>query len=194
MALTRSMLKSMGLSDEQISAIIEAHSDTVEGLKAERDKAKADAAELPDVKKELESLKGEGDYKAKYEAERKAFADYKAEIANKETLGKIQDAYRKLLTDNKVGEKHIDSIMRVTDFSKMHVKEDGTLSDVDKLTETIKNDWSGFITATETKGAKVETPPTGATGTPRTKDEILAIKDTSERQKAIAENHELFGF
>jgi hypothetical protein len=26
-----------------------------------------------------------------------------------------------------------------------------------------------------------------------TKDEIMAIKDTTERQQAIAQNHELFG-
>ena len=33
------------------------------------------------------------------------------------------------------------------------------------------------------------------TGKPsKTKEEIFAIKDTDERQKAIAENHELFGF
>lgn len=27
-----------------------------------------------------------------------------------------------------------------------------------------------------------------------TKEEIMKIKDTTERQKAIADNHELFGF
>ena len=34
MALTRKLLKGMGLTDEQVDTIIEAHTDTVDGLKA----------------------------------------------------------------------------------------------------------------------------------------------------------------
>ena len=33
MALTRKLLKGMGLTEEQVDTIIEAHSETVEGLK-----------------------------------------------------------------------------------------------------------------------------------------------------------------
>ena len=33
MALTRKLLKGMGLTDEQVDTIIEAHTDTVDGLK-----------------------------------------------------------------------------------------------------------------------------------------------------------------
>ena len=36
--------------------------------------------------------------------------------------------------------------------------------------------------------------PTGSGKTYKSKDEIMAIKNTNERQKAIAENHEMFGF
>ena len=39
----------------------------------------------------------------------------------------------------------------------------------------------------------VEKPPQTGKVT-KTKEEIYAIKDTAQRQKAIAENHELFGF
>lgn len=35
MALTRKLLKGMGLTDEQVDTIIEAHTDTVDGLKAD---------------------------------------------------------------------------------------------------------------------------------------------------------------
>lgn len=34
MALTRKLLKGMGLTEEQMDTIIEAHTDTVDGLKA----------------------------------------------------------------------------------------------------------------------------------------------------------------
>ena len=38
MALTRAFLKGLGLTDDQMSAIIEAHTDTVDGIKKDRDK------------------------------------------------------------------------------------------------------------------------------------------------------------
>ena len=56
MALTRGLLKGMGLTDEQIGSIIEAHTETVEGLKTERDRYKTEAEKLPAVQKELDGL------------------------------------------------------------------------------------------------------------------------------------------
>ena len=43
MALTRKLLKGMGLTDEQVDTIIEAHTDTVDGLKDQISTYKADA-------------------------------------------------------------------------------------------------------------------------------------------------------
>ena len=43
MALTRKMLKAMGIEDEKIDQIIEAHTETVDALKVERDQYKEDA-------------------------------------------------------------------------------------------------------------------------------------------------------
>ena len=47
MALTRPMLKGMNLTDEQVSAIIEAHMETVDALKEQRDNYKKAAEKLP---------------------------------------------------------------------------------------------------------------------------------------------------
>ena len=82
MALTRKLLKGMGLTDEQVDTIIEAHTDTVDGLKEQVKTYKADAEKLPNVQKELDDLKaaGDGGYKEKYEKEHKAFEDYKADV------------------------------------------------------------------------------------------------------------------
>lgn len=193
MALTRSMLKGMQLTEEQVSAIIEEHSNTVQGLKDEIKKYKADAEKLPEVQKELDKLKeGDGnDWEKKYNDEHKAFEDYKKEVADKEATAKVRSAYRKLLVENGVGEKHIDAVLRVTDFSNVKIDKEGKLENADKLTESIKSEWAGFITTTGTKGAPVDNPPGGSKAT-MTKDEIMKIKDTSERQKAIAENIDLF--
>lgn len=194
MSLTRAMLKGMGLTEEQVSAIIDEHTSVTNGLITQRDAYKKDSDKLATVQKELEDLKtGGDDWKEKYEKEHQAFEDYKADALKKEQENKIKTAYKQLLLDNNVGEKHINSILRVTDFTDMKLNKDGTLSNEEKLTEAIKEDWGGFIGETKTKGAEVGNPPAGS-GAKMSKEDIMKIKDSTERQKAIAENHELFGF
>ena len=91
MALTRKMLKAMGIEDEKIDQIIEEHAETVNALKQQRDQYKVDAEKLPGVQKELDELKdaaekdGENPYKAKYEELQQQFDDYKADVTAKET-------------------------------------------------------------------------------------------------------------
>lgn len=169
MALTRALLKSMELTEEQVQAIIDAHRETVDGLKEEADKYKEDAEKLKDVQKQLDDVTKElndlkkdgGDWQKKFEDEHKAFEDYKADIANKETVEKTRAAYRDLLKAQNVNEKHLDAVLKVTDISGMKLKADGTLENADKLTESIKKEWSDFITVSGKKGAEVETPPDG---------------------------------
>ena len=59
MALTRKMLTAMDIPAEKIDEIINAHVETVDALKEERDGFKADAEELPKVKKKFEEVKKE---------------------------------------------------------------------------------------------------------------------------------------
>lgn len=192
MALTRSMLKGMQLTEEQVSAIIDEHIATVDGLKADRDKYKADAAKYTAVQKELDDLKnGEDDWKSKYEKEHADFEAYKKDVTTKEERSKVRNAYKDLLTEAGVGSKHIDAILRVTEFDKIKLDKEGKLVDANKLAESIKSEWAGFITSKGTKGVEVDNPPTEGKST-MTKDQILAIKDTTTRQKAIADNIDLF--
>ena len=60
MALTRKLLKGMALTDEQVDTIIEAHTETTDGLKNQLSQYKADAEKLPGVQKELDDLKAAG--------------------------------------------------------------------------------------------------------------------------------------
>lgn len=162
MALTRAMLKGMGLTEEQISAIIDEHTNVTGGLKDQIKQYKEDAEKLPDIQKELDNLKtGNDDWKDKYEKEHKAFDDYKKTISDKETLNKVQTAYRKLLIDANVDEQRVDSIIKVTDFSNMKLDDNGNLVDADTLTKNIKEDWKGFLVTVRTDPAKVQTPPGG---------------------------------
>ena len=87
MSITRKLLKGMGLTDEQVDTIIEAHTETVDGLKADVSRYKADAGKLAGVQKELDDLKaaGDGGYKSKYEKEHSDFEAFKSNITAKET-------------------------------------------------------------------------------------------------------------
>ena len=67
MALTRKMLKAMSIEDEKIDQIVDAHTESIDALKEERDTYKADAEKLAAVQKELDNLKKDGgDWKTKY--------------------------------------------------------------------------------------------------------------------------------
>lgn len=193
MALTRAFLKGMNLTDEQVSAIIEAHTESIDGIKADRDKYKAEAKEVADLKEKLKGFEGADDWQKKFTDEHKAFEDYKKDIANKEKLATVQTAYKALLKESGVDEKRIDSIIKVTDFNDMKLGEDGKFEKLEELTKKIKEDWSGFIVEKRTEGADVKNPPASKGATKMTKEQIMSIKDGAERRKAIAENPELFG-
>ena len=198
MAFTRKMLKAMGIEEEKIDQIIDAHSETVDALKADRDTYKEDAAKLAAVQKELDELKAKGDdgYKAKYEAEKAAHDALKADIAAKETKKAKTDAYRELLKGANIDEKRIATILRAEapTIDKIELDADGKIKNAEQYTESIKSDWADFIVTQSAKGANTATPPAnGGAATTKTKEDILKIKDAGERQKAIAENPALFG-
>ena len=199
----------MGLEANQIDQIIEAHTEVTDALKADRDKYKEDAESATEIQKKLDAMTKERDklqikldddatYKAKYESEHQAFEDYKKGVdADKVKASKV-NAYKALLkkagvkdTDN--GKRYND-IVRITDFDAIELDEDGNIKDADSVVEDIKSEWSGFVATTKTTGADTETPPANNHGDKKmTVEEIDAIKDTAARQKAMAENHELYG-
>ena len=198
MGFSRKMLKAMNIEEDKIEQIIDAHSETVDALKADRDTYKEDAAKLAAVQKELDALKAKGDdgYKAKYEAEKAAHDALKADIAAKETKKAKTDAYRELLKGANIDEKRIATILRAEapTIDKIELDADGKIKNAEQYTESIKSDWADFIVTQSAKGTNTATPPAnGGAATTKTKEDILKIKDAGERQKAIAENPTLFG-
>ena len=182
-------------TDEMENSIIAMHIGVVDPLKDELQTAKADAAKVADLEEEIERLKtlntDAESWKAKYEKEHADFDEYKNNIDSEKQTENLKSLYKSLLKENKVDDKRIDSILKVTDFSTLKVGKDGKLENAKELSESIKNDWGDFIVKTETKGADIETPPANS-GNKLTKEQIMEIKDTTARQKAIAENIELF--
>jgi hypothetical protein len=93
-------------------------------------------------------------------------------------------------------ESVIDTLLNVTD-PVWQVDKDGNLDlglkDKKALAKSIADDWSDYVVTVGEQGAKPATPPANTGGQTMTKESIMAIKNRGERQKAIAENPELFG-
>lgn len=192
----------MGIEERQIETIIEAHTDTVNGLKADRDKYRDEAAKVPNLLKQLEDAKADtslADLQAKYDeletqlktitTERDGiqtqFDSYKSEVQGREEQRAKASAYRTLLKDAGIAEKYIDSVLKVTDLSSIEV-EDGKVKDSEAATESAKSQWADFIVKTKTVGSDPETPPTNDAGKGRT-----GIEGANPRAVQIAkERHE----
>ena len=165
MALTRKMLKAMGIEDEKIDQIIEEHAESVDALKAQRDELKEAAGKADGYKKELDALKakGEGEYEEKYKAAVKNLEDYKAKVEGEKAAAEKRSLYRELLKSAGVDPKRIETVLKVSDLVNVTVK-DGAIEGADKLTEGIKADWADFIATTTVKGADVAHAPKGEGG------------------------------
>lgn len=204
MALTRRALKAMGIEDEKIDEIIAMHTETADGLKADVAKYKADAEALPKVQRELDDLKaaGDGGLQEKYDKVKKEFDDYKAEIGAKEQKAAKEKAARAYYESKGITGKSLEIAVRgsAQEIEGLELGEDGKIKDTSALDELVNGTFSGLVSTTTKQGAETATPPTN-TGGGMTKADIYRKDDkgryvlsTEERQRAIAENHENFGF
>lgn len=200
MSLTRKMLKAMGIEEEKIDQIIEAHSETVDSLKADRDSYKEDAEKLKDVQKELDDLKAKGDdgWKEKHDRLKVEFDQYKNDVQEKETKAAKEAAYRAILKDANLSEKGIEKAIKYAEWDKIELDADGKLKGANDHIKAVREEWAEYVTTTTTTGAKTSTPPANNGGAKLTKAEIYAKDEhgryklsTAERQKALAENPEL---
>lgn len=195
MALTRKFLKGIGLTDEQVDTIIEAHGDTVDGLKEDIQRYKADAEKLPGVQKELDDLKKDNgdDFKARYEKERQDFQAYKDGIAKKEAAAAKEKAARAYFESKGIPAKSMGLVIRGAKGEIESLELDGEkIKDASALDSLLDGDYKGLIGKVKESGMNTQNPPE-TSGSKMTKEQIMAIKDTAQRQKAMFDNAELFG-
>ena len=195
MALSRKSLKAMGLTDEQVDSIIEMHTETVDGLKDKLKAAEAKAADYDDVVKERDALKensGE-DLKKKLADLKKEYADYKKDVESKATMEAKQKAVRAYLESKGITGANLEIAMRGVKDEINAAEVDGDkLKDRAALDALIGGDFKSLIVTQSKQGVPAANPPKNGGAKP-TRDEIMAIKDPGERQRAIAQNLELFG-
>lgn len=203
MALTRKLLKSMGIEEEKIDQIIEAHTETVNAIKTERDGYKDDAEKLESVQKELNKLKAKtaeqdkgGEQSAtEIESLKAEIAKLKNEAAVKETREAKEKALREILAKVGISEKHTNSIIRVMELEKIELDKDGKIKDAEKIENDVKAEFGDFIAVVGDKKHTPDTPPNVATGAKLTKADIYKkdakgryVMTATERQKALIDN------
>lgn len=190
MALTRKFLMALGIEPEKIDEIIEAHSDTVEGLKKQRDSFEEKARTVDDVskerdafKKELDELKekaeksGDGVYRQKFEELEKEYNDYKSEQQKKEIKSKKTSAYKDILKEIGISEKRIDSIIKVSELDSVELDNDDKIKNSDELKKKLKEEWSDFITKQQQQGADVSNPPSNnGSGSPNNQSRAAMLE------------------
>lgn len=194
MALSRKFLAALEIDAEKIDEIIKAHSETVEALKEERDSFKEKAEKFDKVQKDLETankkiedLSKDDAYKIKYEALKEDFDEYKKNVETEKTNNSKSAAYKQLLKEIGISEKRIDSVARLAELDKIKLDKDGKIEGSEDLKKSLSEEWSDFIVKDGKEGAGISTPPEGNNGVLKSREEIMKIKDTQERQKAWGE-------
>lgn len=198
MALTRKMLKGMGLTEEQADTIVEAHTETVDGLKEKLKAAEEKAKTADDLQKELDGLKAKGgeDFKARAEKAEKELKDYKAEVAAKETRAAKEKAVRAYFEAKNITGGNLSIALRGAkdEINGIELDEKGGIKDTKALDDLVGGEFASLVVKSSTRGAKVPTPPgSKSSGAPMTRAEVYAKDDkgrfkldASQRQDALA--------
>ena len=88
-------------------------------------------------------------------------------------------------------------MLRALDMEKDNqvlIELDGDkIKDTATLDALVEGDFAGLVVTTEVKGANTSNPPANTGGGKMSRADIMKIKDTAERQKAMIENASEFG-
>jgi hypothetical protein len=188
----------MGLTEDQQDTIIEAHTDTVNGLKADVDRYKADAEKLPGVQNELNDLKekGDDDYKEKYESEHKAFEAYKTNVAAEKTTAAKEKALETALKKIGIADKRIATVAKMAKadgfLDALELDENGVAKDAAKFETSLKDGYGEFVVTTSTQGANTPNPPAGNGGSGSITAEAFKKMGYADRLKLKKESPEQY--
>ena len=167
MALTRKMLKALGLSEEHIETIIEAHVDTVGALTKERDDYKAKADTVETLTKERDDFRAKAEKAsdaAKVQAE---FDAYKSGVEkdklNARKTAALEAAFSSFGVKRDTARR---MMLREWELDKVELDEDGKIKDMDGIKAVVEKDYADFITTTDTTGTPPANPPKGGKNEP----------------------------
>lgn len=184
-----------GCTDEMENRLVALHLSVTDPMKDDIAKYKAQAEQLETVQKELDGLKAKGDYKDRYEAEHKAFEDYKKEQTDKEQHAAKEAAARAYFEGKGITGTNLEIAMKGAKDEIKALELDGDKIKDDKaLADLVGGTYAGLVVSQAKKGADVAKPPANNGGTLKTKDEIYARDehgrfklDDIQRQQALSQ-------
>lgn len=168
---TRKTLAALGINEEQAQVLIDMHQEEMTKVKSERDNALAERdaanaekgksaeamAEVEGLKAKLEALQAKADEASKVQA---SFDAYRTQIETEKTTAKKKTALDALLKGAGVERDSFrQTLLKGWDIDGIQLDENGGIVDADKLTETVKADFSDFIATRQTNGTPPNTPP-----------------------------------
>lgn len=171
MAFTRSTLKAMGFTDDQVQSLIDLHTEVTDNLKAEIKKYKEDAEKLSDVQRQLDEANSKikaaekEDYKGKYESEKAAHDKLKEDIKAKETTAKKSTAFKAYLKEKGYSDNAITKITKYGGYvDGIELDDEGKIKDSDKLLTSIEGEWGEYKPTTTKVTHTPNVPNQTATG------------------------------
>ena len=190
---------SEGLSETAINALVSAIKTAVGNEYVDKERYKAKLSEIDLLKEKQQTAEDDATtaskWKDKYDGLKAEFEKFKGDVKAKETQELKEKAYRDALKDANLTEKGVEKALKYADWGTVELDDDGKLKDAKSHIKAVREEWAEYVNKTGQQGAYTATPPSRGSGNGGiTKDDIMKIEDTTERQKAIAENHELFGF
>lgn len=170
MALTkaqvREILSTAGVDREHMSdavdKIIDGHLASINVLREEADKYKADAEKLPNVQKELDDLKaaGDGGWEEKAKDFEKKYNDLVAENKNKETKAAKESAAKAFFESKGITGNSLEIAMRGSSAEIAGLDLDGEkIKDSSALDALVNGTFKALVSTTTTKGANIPNPP-----------------------------------
>lgn len=185
--LNRKFLKALGVDEDKIDAIIEAHTDVTSVLVKERDEALSKAGDIEKLTRERDELKQKvtqaaSDAKAEVQA---AFDAFKKQVADEKAQAAKTEAVTALLKDRGARRpEFIEFLLSKVDLSKV-VVEDGAIKDT-AFIDALQSAYSGCFGEIDEHGAGPHDPPSG--GNQKLTKEAFFKKSLTE-QMAYANEH-----
>lgn len=182
--LTRENLKALNVPDEAIDAIVEAHSEAINAIKAERDKYAEQAKQIAALTTERDTLKQQlADAKKIQEA----FDAYKQQVETEKKTATLTTAARKLLTSKGMQEKLADLVMAKRGLEGIELDDKGAIKDGDKLIDALKGEYGDLFSTQQQQGTPTTTPPSGGNATHGSgRAAALAAKYAQDMYGAVA--------
>lgn len=184
------------VSKDVLKKICDLHTDALDNLK---DTVKELKTGLENAERERDDYKAKAPKdgeetisKSKYDELKTEFEQYKTDITSKETLQKKKDAIKSLAKSLNLSDKGVELAVKYAKYDDIELDENGKIKDETAYSDTLKDDFSGYVEKDVVIGAKTGNPPSNTGGGTMTKQDIMKITDDKERLSAIEKHPELF--